>query len=452
MVAMARHDVLALSPDAASTAAAQRLALSARWTSLGTAEECLWGRCQGSGRTPYQTVVRLGSPLQHGCTCPSRKTPCKHVLALLLLDSGGAVPTLPVAADFAAAWLRAQATHGTRSARPTADAPVADPEAAAKRAAARVERVAAGLDDLDRWLQDQVRGGLAGVERAGYAHFDRVAARMVDAQAPGVASMLRSIPAELAADGWPERVLERLGALRLLIRAHRRLDDLPSELAANVRSRVGYPVSRASVLSGSGVEDQWLVLGLVDAVEAQLETRRVWLYGTRSRRWALNLSFAVPGQQLDSTVLPGQRRSAELHFYPGSGFRGIVAPLDEPAALGEPGSLAEPAALDGAPVAETCAGAQRRFASLLSVDPWATRMPALLAVAPIPPERGLPWRLRDVDGGARPAFGSGELWPLLARSCGEPILVFGEWENGGFRPLSVLADGHGSPFSTAVAA
>ena len=101
---------------------------------------------------------------------------------------------------------------------------LADPAAAAKRAAARAERVAAGLDELDQWLCDQIRGGIAGLERAGYAHFDTMAARMVDAQAPGVAGMLRSIPAEFASVGWPSRVLEQLGALHLLVQAHRRLD------------------------------------------------------------------------------------------------------------------------------------------------------------------------------------------------------------------------------------
>src|SRR5262249_56180066 len=44
----------------------------------------LWGECQGSGATPYRIVV---SPEDTGykCTCPSRKFPCKHVLAVLWL-------------------------------------------------------------------------------------------------------------------------------------------------------------------------------------------------------------------------------------------------------------------------------------------------------------------------------------------------------------------------------
>ena len=45
----------------------------------------------------------------------------------------------------------------------------------------------------------------------------------------------------------------------------------------------------------------------------------------------------------------------------------------------------------------------------------------------------------------------GEPWPLLARSGGEPLRVFGEWNGQEFRPLGVLADDGGLPFSTSVA-
>ena len=46
----------------------------------------LWGVCQGSDEAEYTVLADLGdtqSPV-FSCTCPSRQTPCKHVLALLL--------------------------------------------------------------------------------------------------------------------------------------------------------------------------------------------------------------------------------------------------------------------------------------------------------------------------------------------------------------------------------
>jgi hypothetical protein len=317
---------------------------------------------------------------------------------------------------------------------------LSDPEAAVRRAALRAERVAAGLDELDRWLKDRIRSGLSGLEHAGYAEIDRVAARMVDAQAPGVANLLRAIPAELAGPGWPARVLEQFAALHLLIQAHRRLTELPPGLQATVRSRVGYPVSKQDVLARPGIADRWLAVGMVDVVEFRLETRRVWLQGQTTGRWALWLSFAPPGGYLDTTVLPGQLLDAELHFYPGSG--------QQRALIGRPVDLGEQADRQTVPHTEALADVQRRFATLLVEDPWATRMPALVEATPIPRPSGEPWLLRDRAGTAcRLVDPTGEPWSLLARSCGEPVVLFGEWDGRALRPLAVLSDDRGLPFS-----
>jgi len=442
MAVWERERVLALSPDPASTAAARRLASPGHWSSTGSTTRALWGLCQGSGQRPYQTVVDLGSEPAYACTCPSRKFPCKHALALLLLWTAAGVPAVEAEAGFAADWLRGRQQRARPTAAAKAEGAVADPEAAARRVAARAERVSAGLDDLERWLRDQVQAGLAGLERGGYAHFDRVAARMVDAQAPGVAGMLRSIPAELAADGWPGRVLERLAALHLLIQAHRRLDALPAELAANVRSRVGYPVTKAEVLATAGVRDHWIALGAVDTIEYQLETRRVWLYGTQTDRWALWLSFAAPGMSLDTSVSPGQLLHADLHFYPGSGFRAIIGEQHDAA-----GDL-------GAIPAENFQQVRRRLAALLATDPWASRLPAVVTATPVPPDTAKgTWRLRDGLGQVVDVVGlPGDPWTLLARSGGRPTDIFGEWSATGFRPLSLLPDALGAAFTTALVA
>ncbi len=188
-----------------------------------------------------------------------------------------------------------------------------------ERLAARAERVAGGLVELEQWLRDQVAQGIAQLGQGGYGPIDQMAARMIDAQAPGVAGLLRSLPGELSGEGWPARLLEQLGALHLLIEAHRRLDELPPELAATVRSRVGYPVSKADVLAGPGLEDHWYAVGAVDSAEGRLDTRRVWLYGATSRRWALLLSFAPPGGYLDDSVAAGRRLHAKPALLSGLG-------------------------------------------------------------------------------------------------------------------------------------
>ena len=108
----------------------------------------------------------------------------------------------------------------------------------------------------------------------------------------------------------------------------------------------------------------------------------------------------------------------------------------------------------GPPAPETYADLLERFADLLAADPWATRMPAVVQAAAVPPDRpGGRWRLREAGGGYREVVElAGEPWPLFARSLGEPMPVFGEWGPAGFRPLSLLPDAAGSSFTAVVAA
>ena len=76
--------VEALAPDAASVTAARKLARLGPWSGTGFDEHAVWGLCKGSGSRPYQAQVDLSGPA-YKCSCPSRKFPCKHALALLLL-------------------------------------------------------------------------------------------------------------------------------------------------------------------------------------------------------------------------------------------------------------------------------------------------------------------------------------------------------------------------------
>ena len=241
--------MLALAPDAPSQRAAQSLASGRVWPLTGAAEPgALWGECRGSAATPYRTVVDLSGPA-YRCSCPSRKFPCKHALALLLLWAEGSVKDdAGEPPEWAASWLATRASkvgHGPAREQ-------ADPETAAKRAQQREERVASGLAELDRWLCDQVRQGLAASQRAGYGHWDDIAARMVDAQAPGLAERLRalaSVPHSGA--GWDGRLLEEYALLRLLSVAYRRPAELPPPLLATIRSRIGFSLADEPLLEAA---------------------------------------------------------------------------------------------------------------------------------------------------------------------------------------------------------
>jgi SWIM zinc finger len=418
-------DVLALAPDPAARRAAAGLARPACWSDVGTADDLVWGLCAGSGRQPYQTVVDLTGPA-YRCSCPSRKFPCKHALALLLTWAGGSVPEQGEAAGYATTW---QAGRQARAAgRSGTGGKPKDPAAAARRAGQRAERVAGGLADLQVWLGDQVRSGLTAARAAGYGHADAMAARMVDAQAPGVAAVLRRLSAiPMSGDGWPGRLLAEYGLLHLLARAHQQAGGLAPPLAAVVRSRVGYTTSREDVLATPAVTDQWRVLAVRDVLDGTIPARRVWLRGQHTGRFALLLSFAPAGNfsGLEAALIPGLELDADLHFYPGQPpMRAVLGPRhSSPAPAGRPAGAGD------------LTGLLSAWSAALAEDPWLTEWPALLSAVPVPGEPG--WRLADPGGLAVPLLGQESQWRLLAVSGGQPVCVAGELSPAGLTALTV---------------
>ncbi|MDO0935721.1 SWIM zinc finger family protein [Streptomyces sp. DG2A-72] len=431
--------VLALAPDAASRKAGSKLGAAGPWSEAGSSDEgTVWGLCKGSGSKPYQTVVDIAdaSGPAYKCSCPSRKFPCKHALGLLLLWAGGdgAVPP-GRAPDWAEEWLagRRRRTEEKRAAGPTgATSGPGDPEAARRRAERRAERVTAGASELEQRLADLLRGGLAGAEQAGYGLWEETAARMVDAQAPGLASRVRELGAVPASGpGWPVRLLEECALLHLLDQGWLRRERLPEELAATVRSRIGLPASA----DGPPVRDRWLILAQYDTADPKLTTRRIWLHGADTARTALLLSYGAAGRAPELALPVGLSLDAEVSAYPGAG--------QLRASLGEQFAPPAPAAIR--PPGVTTVQAAARYGDALRDDPWLESVPVTLDRV-IPTPDGDSWQLADADGAtALPLTPSARsragLWRLVALSGGAPVKVFGECGHRGFNPLTAWPEG-----------
>jgi hypothetical protein len=320
-----------------------------------------------------------------------------------------------------------------------------DPKAAARRAQQRETRVASGLAELDRWLCDQVRQGLAASQQAGYGHWDNIAARMVDAQAPGLAERLRALASvPYSGAGWDGRLLEEYALLHLLAVAYRREGELPPPLRATVRSRIGFSVRRADVLAGvlshgPPVRDHWQVLARRDLEQERIRARRTWLRGRETGRDALLLSFAAAGQSLDDSLTVGTDADADLVFYPGAvPLRAVVVARHDArhdAMHGDSDDASDGGPPDGGPVAGLLAG----YAAALAADPWLDNWPAVLAVTPA---RAPAPAVRDADGDALPLHpAAGDCWPLFALSGGRPVTLAGEWTPRGLWPLTAWDKG-----------
>ncbi|OPC84959.1 hypothetical protein B4N89_10815 [Embleya scabrispora] len=428
--------VLALAPDAAARTAGSALARPESWSATGASTAAhgpIWG--SGGGATAYRTVVDPAGPTGR-CSCPRPGFPCVHALGLMLLwaNDPAAVPVGASAPD----WVDAPAAGRRGRAGP------ADPAAARRRAERRAAEVAEGTERLRRWLADRVHQGLAGTEREGYAMWDGIAERMVDAKAPGLAARLRAagaIPAS-GAEGWPGRLLEDYAELWLLLRAHEHADDLDPSLVAGLRARIGWTVDAEDVLraaraEGTAVHDRWLVLGSRDSVDGGLTERRIWLRGTGSGRPALVLAFGPQGRAPQLALPVGRTIEADAAFHDDAVPLRVA--LGE--RTGEPAAGAEPAGVG--PEEATLA-----YAEALRREPWLEAWPVVLAdVLAVPEPMG--WRIAGADGFWLPVdrarTGEQALWRLSAMSGGTGLTVFGEYGARGFVPVTAWHEGQAVP-------
>ena len=440
METLTAPQVLALAPDPASAKAGQGLASLAKWSALGRNERSVWGECQGSAL--YRTQADLTGPAFH-CSCPSRKFPCKHGLGLLLVlaNSSARVPE-SAAPNWVDEWIKRREAGAEKKLGRQTTASSADPEAEGrqeaeknKRSTKREDRVQAGLVEVQIWLGDLLRQGLAKAKDHPARFYDAMAARMVDAQAPGLARRLRAWPSLFASgEQWADRVLEEAGTLQWLLNGAAQLDTLSDGLRASVRAAIGWTTTEQELLADPQAErctDRWQIVGQRIEEEETLRVQRTWLLGESSRRAALCLSFAAGTRPLDVSLLPGTALEAELVFYPSAApLRALVGTRHERSR-----AFAEPAASAG------FEEAMERTVGWFVGDPWLERAPWLVEGC-LPCEHAGRWCLRDATGELVPlAKRLATPWPLVAASGGAPVTVFGEWNGHALLPLSVIAEG-----------
>jgi hypothetical protein len=422
---------LAQAPDQRSVKAARALTSLRTWSELGCTDALVFGKCQGSGKQPYQVTVDLTGPA-YRCTCPSRKFPCKHGLALLLLwvEHGDAVGEAAAAADFAGEWAadraRRTAAERAKAGNGQGSGEVADPEARARRQAEREATMSAGIDELELWLGDLVRQGLATARRQPYAFWNEMASRLVDSQMPGLAERVREVSGRIAGRrDWADVLLTEVGRWQLAVRAWRERRALDPDLLADLRVFLGWHRRGDEVAGFPRLADQWIVAGVRQDELERIVSQRTWLYGESTGRWVLLLDFAAAGGTLRTAQTVGSVVDDAVAVYPGA---------DPPrAALSEQHEVVGTGAL---PPAASVAATVDQMSAWLAANPWRERLPVALADVVALADQGR-WWLQDPAGDRLPLGRLVEPWMLLALTGGEPATVVAEWEAGSLHPLAV---------------
>ncbi len=309
------EQILALAPDDASKKSGKDLANPSKWVSKGANQNALWGECQGSGSKPYQTQVDL-SDIAFKCSCPSRKFPCKHGLGLMLFYSRQLNSfTDTNEPQWVKDWLGKRTDKQEKLAEKK-DKPV-DEAAQLKRQQARSIKVTDGAQELLLWIKDIVRNGILLMPQKDTAWFEHMAKRMIDAQAPGLAGMIRNLgQIDYYAEGWQTIFLEHLLNLYLTIESYKRLETFDEDFKQDIRSLIGFSINQEELRTSQGVDDTWLVIGKQVTEQDNITTEKNWLYGVQTNRYALVLQFIVRGQVVPLALTPGLYLKAELVFFP----------------------------------------------------------------------------------------------------------------------------------------
>ncbi|HEU5098430.1 MAG TPA: hypothetical protein VFU22_05395, partial [Roseiflexaceae bacterium] len=247
---------------------------------------------------------------------------------------------------------------------------------------------------------------------------------------PGLARQIRAcagIPA--SGEGWQARLLERLALLQLQIEGYRRIETLPAETQADIRTAIGWSQNQDEILASAGLRDRWLILGQRVEDEDNLRVQRTWLWGENENRPALLLAFAAPGQPLDRSLAPGTALDASLAYFRSAyPLRALIQQRH-----------GQPEPIGGWPGYTGLLAATQSYAAALAAVPWLERFPLVLqAVTPV--KTGERWAIRDGEGHTlplSPGFAHG--WRLLALSGGQPLALFGEWNGTTLLPLGARA-------------
>ncbi|MFQ5447754.1 MAG: hypothetical protein ACE5FF_12545 [Saprospiraceae bacterium] len=437
---LTEEKILSLAPDAGTARRAREVAHFRRWHLLEGDGRAVWGE-YGNPASPFYVKADL-LRLATACTCPVRRKPCKHGIGLLLvfLRNNG-VFQVADQPTHVADWIKKRDKRLDKKKAPASPHSKEDEQGLAKtrqkNREKRLFQMGAGLAELENWLTDLFRQGLASLEGQSNDFFQELAARMVDAKLGTLARRIRQLPALAGQDQWHEKMLGELGDIYLLLKGFQNLQHLPEGMQCDLLNLAGMNLKKDDVLAnGSSLKDRWIVAGQIETTEeGNLTARRTWLMGEDSRRYCLLLDFAWGGNDFEHTYVAGSVLLGEVAFYPSAYSQRVLFKnfeiSNDPISIG--GGYASFRAF------------AKAYAEALSANPWLWPFPALL-------EHTTPVFQKDtfvlVDAERKqlalltdPASG----WKLLALSGGHPISLFGQWEGTAFRPLSIMVNGQLRP-------
>jgi hypothetical protein len=313
----------------------------------------------------------------------------------------------------------------------------------------RLERAAHGLDDLENWLLDTMRRGLAATLSEDPAALQHIATRMAElsrllrvttlgntGNTTGLKSLLQpSSKMLMLRPDWLEKTASLLAQCYLAVRAFKRRDDLEESMLYDLQTFIGINIRKEEVMSwNDGLEDTWAVAGQQEEiVEDHNKMRKTWLWGLESTRFALLIDYNFNQQGFPPGLETGHFYKGKIAYYPSAYPQRALVPDNLTTQKAAWGSITIQGISNFEKFAEI-------YAEVLATQPWLLTFPVLFSEVSAVRQQDR-FYLMDCEKSLLPIQAmENTAWQILALSAGQPVVVFGVWDGTGFIPLSVLAN------------
>ncbi len=294
----------------------------------------------------------------------------------------------------------------------------------------RILEMQAGARELELWLLDLLRQGLASLDQVQDEYWEEIASRMVNAKLGSLARRIRTLK-QWTNDHleWHQIVLREICFLFLVAKGMQQLDQQPEALQCELLRIGGVQVNTTLLEQEKGIEDIWLIIGQEYGQDDKLNYRRLWLYGQKSKEIGLLLDFAWGSTQFFPDYEFGSLYKGELVYYPAA--TPLRALLKGP--VPHKGLFEGKGGMDSIPQLTFF------FAKALEKNPFLERYPCLINKVRINKEDKT-FQIVDSKGHTLPLDPQTEnKWKLLALGLDQPISIFGHWTGHFFFPSSVFA-------------
>jgi hypothetical protein len=296
----------------------------------------------------------------------------------------------------------------------------------------RLDRAERGMEDLDVWINDTLRHGLATIVYENPGAIELIASRMADASLTGISRSLRLLAAlPPGHPSWTEAATKCIADLCLAKHAFQRREHLSEAQAADLQTFLGIATPKEKVLqTGERIDDAWAVVGKTEeTLEKQLSVRRTWLLGGRTLRHAVLIDYAFGGMYEPAPEV-GSIVQAPLAFYP-SAFPLRALPIQEFKIL--------PKKVEKLPGFENIRAFAAAYAQALGQNPWLSHFPATFPGLSFAAGKNGKFFVHDEACDALPLqCMEDEGWRWMAQTGGRPAGVSSVWDGQTLKCLLVV--------------